>query len=183
MEVILRVDYPQLGFVGQRVRVRPGYARNYLIPQGLAIETSARSAGALEHERKQLLKLSELRRQEAEKLRDHLQGLNLDFTLKLGESGKSYGSIGSRDITARLAELGYEIDRRQVRLASTVKATGSYQAELRLHRDVQATISFSVTADQSSSPAALEAEVMNQSSKQDSDLLEEEEALASSEAE
>ena len=147
MEVILQENYPSLGYVGDRVTVKRGFARNYLLPRGIAIEVSSQSAKELRHKveiieaKKKRLKLDA--EQEAEKLAI----ARLEFTLKVGKGGKAFGSITSRDIETALKAQGFEITRKQIRLAEPIKTVGETKIEVKLHSDVSVPVIVNVEGE------------------------------------
>ncbi|HMO01857.1 MAG TPA: 50S ribosomal protein L9 [Oligoflexia bacterium] len=136
MEVILTEDYISLGFVGDKVKVRSGYARNYLIPRGLAVPATSRDAKQLRHQlgiiNAKKLKLKKA----AEEIASRVQGLILEFTLKIGERGKSYGSITTKEIELALREKGYSFERKQIKLNEPIKGAGEYEVDLKIHAEV-----------------------------------------------
>jgi len=147
MKVILKQNYPQLGFVGDTVSVKPGYARNFLFPRGFAVEASSTSAKQTKHVLSGILARRVKLKEEAEQMAKRVSSTNLEFTLKISEGGKSFGSVTTRDIEASLKEKGYVIDRKQVRVIETIKGAGKYNAEIKLHADVTAQISITIKAE------------------------------------
>jgi len=139
VKVILRESMPTLGEAGAVVTVRPGYARNYLLPRGFAYEATAANLRQLEDEKK----LAEARAKrdylEARRRASQLEGISLTFHARAGEESKLFGSIGSADIADRLNEQGldFEVDRRSVHLPDPIKALGVYTVEVRLHAEVR----------------------------------------------
>ena len=143
--VLLREDVDDLGARGEIVRVRAGYARNYLLPRKLAVEATASTVQQIEQERKALLKKEATERATAEGQADQLRSLSLSFERKVGEHGILYGSVTSMDIAEALKERGYEIDRRRIHLREAIKETGDFTVPVRLHRDVTVEIPVMVT--------------------------------------
>lgn len=148
MEVILREDYISLGYIGDTVRVRRGFARNYLIPRGIAVEASSANERALTHKLSSIMAKRIKKKAEAEAFGKVLEQVTVEFTLKVGAKGKSFGSVTTRDIEASLKALGYEIDRRQIRLAETIKGPGVYKVEVKLHSEVAVGVQVKVIAAQ-----------------------------------
>lgn len=148
MEVILREDYISLGYIGDTVRVRRGFARNYLIPRGVAVEASSQNERALTHKLSSIMAKRIKKKAEAETFGKVLEQVTVEFTLKVGAKGKSFGSVTTRDIEASLKALGYEIDRRQIRLADTIKGPGVYKVEVKLHSEVTVAVQVKVIASQ-----------------------------------
>lgn len=145
--VLLREDIEDLGARGEIVRVRSGYARNYLLPRKMAVEATASNVKQIEQERKALLKKEAAERATADAQADQLRLLRLSFERKVGEHGLLYGSVTSMDIAEALKERGYEIDRRRINLREAIKETGDYNVPVRLHRDVTVEIPVIVTGE------------------------------------
>ena len=134
--VLLREDVDNLGTRGEIVRVKAGYARNYLLPRKLAVEATAGNVKQIEGERRALQKREARDRASAEGQAGQLRSLKLDFERKVGEHGLLYGSVTSMDIAEALREQGYEIDRRRIQLREPIKETGEFTVAVRLHREV-----------------------------------------------
>jgi large subunit ribosomal protein L9 len=143
-QVLLREDIDNLGARGEIVRVKAGYARNYLLPRDLAVEATASNVKQIEGERAALLKREAKERSTAEGQAEQLRNLTLKFERKVGEAGVLYGSVTSMDIAHALNEQGYEIDRRKVVLREPIKRFGNYTVPVRLHRDVTVELPVSV---------------------------------------
>ena len=147
MEVILRDDVPNLGQVGELVKVKNGYARNYLIPQGLAYQATEANKRRIESERKHReIRLAE-QKSGAESLAAELNAIELTFTAKAGEGDKLFGSVTSSDIASELAAKGYKLDRRLIELPEPIKMIGAYPVSIRLHPEVRAEIRVWVTKE------------------------------------
>lgn len=147
MEVILRDDVPNLGQVGELVKVKNGYARNYLIPQGLAYQATEANKRRIESERKQReIRLAE-QKSDAEGLAAQLNAIELTFTAKAGEGDKLFGSVTSSDIASELAAKGYKLDKRLIELPEPIKMIGAYPVSIRLHPEVRAEIRVWVTKE------------------------------------
>ena len=134
--VLLREDVENLGARGDVVKVRAGYARNYLLPRKLAVEATAGNVKQIEAERTALLKREARDRAAAEGQAGLLRNLRLTFERKVGEHGMLYGSVTAMHIADALKEQGYEIDRRRVVLPEPIKETGDHAVAVRLHREV-----------------------------------------------
>jgi large subunit ribosomal protein L9 len=145
--VLLREDVEDLGARGEIVRVRSGYARNYLLPRKLAVEATASNVKQIEQERKALMKKEAAERSTADMQAEQLRALRLSFERKVGEHGLLYGSVTSMDIAEALKERGYEIDRRRINLREAIKETGDYNVPVRLHREVTVEIPVVVTGE------------------------------------
>jgi large subunit ribosomal protein L9 len=139
VKVILREDIPTLGEAGEIVSVKPGYARNYLLPQDLAYEATEASIRRLEQERERAEQRARRDYLEARRRASQIEGLSLTFHARAGEESKLFGSITSADIADRLGEqkLDFEVDRRQVDLDEPLKALGVYNVPIRLHPEVR----------------------------------------------
>jgi len=135
-KVLLREDVDDLGARGEIVRVRAGYARNYLLPRDLAVEATAGNVKAIEQERAALLKKEAKERSTAEAQSDQMKSLVLEFKRKAGEQGALYGSVTSMDLAEALKERGYEIDRHRIHLREPLKRLGEFNVPVRLHREV-----------------------------------------------
>ena len=147
IEVILREDIKTLGRAGEMVRVKPGYARNYLLPQGLAYEATEGNRKRIAAETRVRAAKDQAERTEAERLAGTLSGLTLTLKGKAGEEGKLFGSITSQDIAEALASQGYSFDRRRIELEHPIKTTGTHAVSLRLHPEVHAELRVSVVAE------------------------------------
>src|SRR5438309_6989807 len=146
-QVLLREDIDNLGSRGEIVRVKAGYARNYLLPRKLAVEATANNVRQIEGERAALVKREAKERSTAEAQADQLGSLTLSFERKVGEAGVLYGSVTSMDIAHALKEKGYEIDRRRIVLREPIKRFGNYMVPVRLHRDVTIELPVSVLGE------------------------------------
>ena len=135
-KVLLREDVDDLGARGEIVRVRAGYARNYLLPRNLAVEATAGNVKGIEQERAALLKKEAKERATAEAQSQQMGTLVLEFKRKAGEQGALYGSVTSMDVAEALKERGYEIDRHRIHLREPLKRLGDYSVPVRLHREV-----------------------------------------------
>ena len=147
MEIILVENFPSLGYVGDRVSVKPGYARNFLFPRKIAVEVSSRRARTLKHVLAGVDAKRIKLRKEAEEFATRLKQVRLDFTLKIGGAGRSFGAITARDIELALKAQEILVNRKQVRLPEPIKTVGTHQVEIKLHSDVHAPITISVIAD------------------------------------
>jgi len=137
MQVILREQLDKLGGVGDVVNVKPGFARNYLIPQGLAYEATGANLRRIEKEKAAADAQAQQTLEAAQKRAAELEGVSLTFNVRAGEEGRLFGSITSGDIADRLAEQGIEIDRRSVQMDEPIKALGVFSVPVRLHPEVR----------------------------------------------
>lgn len=152
IEVILRQDVPNLGDSGEVVRVKPGYARNYLVPRGLAVSATAGNKRQIEHEKRLALAQAEKQREVAKAQAGEVSGLVVEIEKTAGEGGKLYGSVTSQDIAEALkAQHGVDTDRRKLQFeGSTIKQIGEFEIGLRLAAGVVPTFKLKVKADANS---------------------------------
>ena len=146
VKLILSEDVPKLGHAGDVVTVKPGYARNFLIPQGLAIHATEGRIQELEHHQRLIEERVHKDRGDKERERDRIQGVTLEVSTQVGEEGKLFGSVTVVQIAELLAEKGIEVDRRRIELDHPIKETGEHRVPIRLHRDVIAEIRVVVAA-------------------------------------
>ncbi|MDQ3178895.1 MAG: 50S ribosomal protein L9 [Acidobacteriota bacterium] len=145
--VLLRQDVDNLGGRGEIVKVKSGYARNFLLPQGIATQATKGNIKQVEQERSVLLKKSASEKSTAEAQAEQMKDISLLFERKAGKDGTLFGSVTSMDIVEAIQAKGYEIDRRKIQLKETIKETGDYTVNVRLHREVTLEIPVSVTAE------------------------------------
>ncbi len=136
MKVILRKEHDKLGQIGTVADVKNGYARNYLIPRGIAYPATDGSIRALEEEKKQAARRSNKELKETEKLAANLEKVSLTIKMKVGEDEKLFGSVTSQMISDALKEQGYTIDKRIIDLEEPIKALGIYTVNVKLHQNV-----------------------------------------------
>jgi large subunit ribosomal protein L9 len=144
MQVILREDVVHLGEVGDVVSVKPGYARNYLLPRGLAVQANDRQLKRVEHEKAVIEAKVQRLKAGAQGEAKKLTGVTLDIEKAAGENGKLFGSVTSMEIEALLRGRGYDVNRRKILLEGNIKELGSYDVGIKLHRDVVAHIKVNV---------------------------------------
>jgi large subunit ribosomal protein L9 len=148
MEVILLEKIDNLGTLGDRVKVKPGYARNYLLPQGKAAPATPENIAEFEARRAELEKTAAESLAAAEARRDRLTDMILTITAKAGEEGKLFGSVGTSDIADAINAAGVEVERHEVRLPSgAFRQTGEYDVDLHLHSDVNITVKLVIVAE------------------------------------
>ncbi|MBR9989671.1 MAG: 50S ribosomal protein L9 [Gemmatimonadetes bacterium] len=143
MKVILRQDVDKLGETGEVVTVKPGFARNYLLPRGFAFEATSANLRAIEDERARGEAKAKRDYLEARRRASKLEGISLTFHAKAGEESKLFGSITTADIADRLnaeQDLGFEVDRRSIELEEPIKALGVFSVAVKLHADVKADV-------------------------------------------
>lgn len=137
MDIILRQDVEKLGSAGEVVTVKDGYARNYLLPRGLAFEANESNRRRLEGERKQRDRKVAAEAGTARDLAAKLEKVSITFTMKAGDGDKLFGSVTTADIAERLKAEGFTIDRKAIELDEPIKALGVYKVPVRLHHDVK----------------------------------------------
>ena len=144
MQIILQEDVEKLGNRGDVVTVKPGYARNFLLPHKLAIEATAGNMKALERIRGSLAKKTATELDAAKKQAELLTGVSLKFTRKTGENDQMFGSVTTADIADGLKAQGFEVDKRQIQLKDPVKSLGEYPVTVRVFRDITSEIKIHV---------------------------------------
>ncbi len=148
MDVILLDNIGKLGALGDKVTVKPGYGRNYLVPYGLAVPATKDNVEAFETQRAELEAQAVERKREAEARAEQLNDIELSLVAKAGEEGKLFGSIGPRDLADALAQAGIDVAKSEVRMPEgPLRATGEYDIQLHLHTDVDATVRIVVVAE------------------------------------
>jgi len=148
MKVILLEDVTGAGSAGDIVEVKNGYARNKLLPSGIAIEANTTNMKTLEHRRTKIAAKKAADKEMAQEFAAVIEGKQVDFTAKAGDSGKLFGSVTAHDIAEAVKEkLGYEIDRRKLLLDSPIKEVGLHAVKYRVYPEVEATINVSVAAE------------------------------------
>ena len=147
IEVILREDIKSLGKAGEMVRVKPGYARNFLLPRGLAFEATEGNKKRIAAETRARSVRDQAERTEAERFAATLGAVTLTLTGKAGEEGKLFGSITAQDIADALAAQGQQVDRRRIELEHPIKTLGHHTVGVRLHPEVHAEVRVSVVAE------------------------------------
>ncbi|ATJ91254.1 50S ribosomal protein L9 [Acetobacter tropicalis] len=172
-EVILLQRVEHLGQMGDVVKVRPGYARNFLLPQGKAIRANEANRSRFDRERAQLEAQNIKRREEAERLSERMDGLAVILIRQAGDSGSLYGSVSPRDVAEAVTEAGFTISRQQVSLAHPIKSLGLYEVKVSLHPEVTVPVIVNV---------ARSAEEAERQARGEATSVEEEAELAGDEA-
>jgi len=148
MDIILKQDLDNLGYADEIVKVRPGYARNFLIPNGLAIIANEENRKVLAETMKQRAHKAQKIKGGAEEQAKKLEAMVIKIGAKVGESGKIYGSVNALQLADALSKLGVEVDRKKIHLDSEhIKTLGTYSAVVNLHKDVKAKVNFEVIAE------------------------------------
>ena len=144
MDVILLERIENLGQMGDVVKVRPGFARNYLLPQKKALRASKENREHFERQRAQLEAVNLKRREEAAAVAGRMQNVWVELIRSAGESGQLYGSVSARDIAERLTEAGYTVERQQVQIDRPIKSLGLFEVKIALHPEVAVTVTVNV---------------------------------------
>jgi large subunit ribosomal protein L9 len=147
MEVILRQDVDGLGLEGDIVNVAKGYARNYLIPKGRAVEASPQNIKDLELLQKKIETRKSKAKDDAEKVKEKIEEVVLSFSVKSGEEGKLYGSITSMDLAADLEKQGIAIDRKKIVMEKPIKSLGEFEIPVKLYPEVTGSLKVTVVAE------------------------------------
>ena len=147
MEVILKQDVKNLGEKDDIVAVKPGFGRNYLIPQGHAILATESARKVLAENIKQAQFKQEKIKKDADAIATKLEGVTLSIGAKAGESGKIFGAVNTIQVSDALKKLGFEVDRRRITFETDVKFVGDYIANLNLHKEVKVKVAFTVVAE------------------------------------
>ncbi len=148
MDVVLKEDVFSLGKMGDVIRVKDGYARNYLLPRGLVLVANKRNLKALEHEKRVITGKRERALSSAQSLSEKLSAVSLRILAKVGEEGKLFGSVTNLHIEKALSEIGHTVERRKIHLAEPIKNVGEYEVPIRLANDVTANIKVSVVSEE-----------------------------------
>ncbi len=148
MEVILKKDVEHLGYKDELVTVKPGYGRNYLVPQGLAVLVTPALKKMHNETLKQRAHKEAKLKEEAESLVAKLMKENLSIATKVGEKGKIFGSVGSIQLAEAIEKAGFQVDRRSIKIKDEpIKNIGVYEADVKFHKEVTATIKFEIVGE------------------------------------
>ena len=147
MDVILLEKVENLGQLGEKVSVKPGFGRNYLIPSGKAVPATRENLAEFEARRAELEKQAAEELAAAEARKEKLEALSVTITRKAGDEGRLFGSVGNADIAEAVNAAGIELDRKEVRLATPFNMTGEYDVDLHLHTDVDATVKLIIAPE------------------------------------
>jgi large subunit ribosomal protein L9 len=145
IQLVLQHDVENVGKSGDLVKVRPGYARNYLLPRSLAVPATTAQVNRIAHEKGVALAKSEKLNKESKDLAGKLAGLTIKLARAVGDDGKLFGSVTTKEIEATVKALGYDVDRKKMHLAEPIKALGTYEIPLKLTSEVTATLKVEVT--------------------------------------
>jgi large subunit ribosomal protein L9 len=147
MKVVLRKDFETLGDAGQIVNVKDGYARNFLIPRGVAFEASSKNLSLVQEAKRQSEHRQAREQKTAEDLKGRLSQVSITATVSVGEEDKVFGSVTTQEIARLLAEKGFEIDRRKIALDEPIKMLGVFEVPIKLHSKVEAKIKLWVVKE------------------------------------
>ena len=148
IQLILREDVQHLGKSGELVSVKPGYGRNYLIPQGLAIHATAKNVARMEHEKRVIETRNAKLMKDAQAVANKISGVTLQLERQVGEGDKLFGSVTTRDLEEALAAQGHKVDKKKIALAEPIRALGQYNVDVKVAKDVTAQIKVWVVAKQ-----------------------------------
>jgi large subunit ribosomal protein L9 len=149
MKVILKDNVEGVGHLGDLLDVKDGFARNYLLPRGKALEANPRNVKTLEHAKRVLGEKAKKEKQEVEAVAKKVSAVTLTITAQVGKDDKLFGSVTAKDIAEGLAEHGFTVDRRKIQLAQPIKELGTVTVPVKLHRDVTASVTLHVVKKQS----------------------------------
>ena len=158
MKVILTQDVENLGLLGDTIEVKPGYGRNYLIPNGVALLATGKASKELRHRLQHLEKLREGKIALALEQAEKLKALKLEVTRKAGPGGRLFGSVTNRDLNLLLKENDFELNRRAIQLNSPIRDTGTHDFSVRIHSEVTVSMQVQVTGEIEEMPAEQETE-------------------------
>jgi large subunit ribosomal protein L9 len=156
MDVILTENVKGLGTIGEVVKVKPGYGRNFLVPQGLAVEASERNIKELDHHKRQLTRKAAKLSKEAADVKARIEAVECTFVHKASEEGKLFGSVTTKEIAEALAAKGIEVDRRKILLDQPIKDLGMHEVDIKLNAGVNASIKVSVVSEEAQAATAAE---------------------------
>lgn len=145
IKVLLKNDVPSLGSGGEVVRVRPGFARNFLLPRGLAVPATAGNLARIDDMKRHVAALAKQETEQANALAAQVAGVSVSIERAVGEENKMYGSVTAKDIEEAFAQAGVKIDRKKIVLKDPIKGLGSFEVPIKLHASVTATLKVNVT--------------------------------------
>ena len=148
MKVILKSEVENLGSFGDQVKVALGYARNYLIPKGIAIEATPGKINQFNAEKEAYMKKAQVRKESAEKLKAAIEATTLSFTRKAADDDKLFGSVTVHDIENELASKGFKIERKHIHLEEPIKSAGQFTVKVKLHPEVSAEVQIEVAKEE-----------------------------------
>jgi large subunit ribosomal protein L9 len=147
MKVILQKDIPNLGEAGDIKEVANGYARNFLLPKNLVVMANDSSKKAIEHQNKMIRIKKEKRKKQSEKLMEAISGVELSFSVQVGEEDKLFGSVTAIDIAKQLKEKGFDVDKKKIHLAAPIKELGNFEVPVKIDEGITATVKLTVNKE------------------------------------
>ena len=146
LQVVLQSDVEKVGKSGELVKVRPGYARNFLVPRGLAVPATTAAVNRINHEKAVAIAKADKAKKEAQGLADKISALKITIARPVGEDEKLFGSVTAKEIEAEAKKAGVAVDRKKMQLAEPLKTLGSFEIPVKLMTDVTATLKVEVVA-------------------------------------
>lgn len=162
IKVILLQRVSKLGYIGDVVNVKPGYARNYLLPKKIALRATKENLKYFEDQKEQIQKANDAAKAEAQKVADKMGQLTIALVRQASEKGQLYGSVTSRDISAAIKELGYKVNAGQVDLSAPIKTVGVYEIGVNLHPEVSVVVKLSVAKSEEEAKQQMTAEAQTE---------------------
>ncbi len=147
MKVILKDDVKNLGSMGQVVDVADGFARNYLVPRGLAVEANTKNIKSLEHEKKVIQEKAKKIKSQVQDISEKISSMTIVIKAKVGEEGKLFGSVTSMDIAEQMKNEGIEIDKKKISLEEPIKRIGSYSVNIKMHPEIITQVNIQVVEE------------------------------------
>ncbi len=144
MQIILKEDVKDLGRIGDMVQVKDGYARNFLIPKGLAVEANTKNIKTLEHEKRKIQEIAKKAKNSAENIASKISSTTVTIKAKAGEEDKLFGSVTAMDIADALKKEGIDIDRKKIVMDEPIRRLGSYTVNVKIHSDVLAQLNLQI---------------------------------------
>ena len=166
IKVILLQRVSKLGYIGDVVNVKPGFARNYLLPKKIALRATKENLKYFEEQKEQIKKNNEIAKAEAQKVADQMGQLTITLVRQASEKGQLYGSVTSRDIAAAIRDLGYKVNAGQVDLSAPIKVVGVYELGVDLHPEVSVVVKLSVAKSEEEAKQQMTAETQEETAKQ-----------------
>lgn len=154
MKVILREDVDKLGRMGDLVNVADGYARNFLLPRNMAALATTKNIKSLEHEKRVIADRVKKEKMAAEEEAKKISAVSVSIPVQVGEEGKLFGSVTSKDIADAIAAQGFEIDKRRIQLEKPIKEIGTFMVPVKVHHDVTAQVKVEVIKSEEAAPEA-----------------------------
>lgn len=148
MKVILKSDVKNIGQIGEVISVKDGYARNFLIPKGLAVEADLKNVKAFEYEKRKIEDISKKIKSTSQNLSSKLSDMTLVMKARAGEEEKLFGSITAMDISEELKKEGLEVDKKKIQLEKPIKRLGDFSVNVKIHQNISAKLNIKVVAEQ-----------------------------------